>query len=92
MRVIYLIMTIIVSCNITKPHTSMCDKDKAIELCDQIIKKRGYKIESLHRIVTEDNVSYIVHYQPNDTLIRGNEAKIIINKSNCMIKEKKFFQ
>ena len=69
-----------------------CDQEKAIEISDKEMIKDGYDLHSLLRIVKVEQGSYIIHYQPKDTLIRGNEAEVKIAKNNCTILEKKFYQ
>lgn len=92
MKVILLLIALTLACTSVKVRTGMCNKEEAMEISDQEIKRKGYKIETLLRIVRDSQESYVIHYQPKDTLIRGNEAEIIIAKHNCEILEKKFYQ
>ena len=95
MKIVYISIIVLVSCKSTNNKMNKigsCDKDKIINVADSIVKKNGYKIKLLSRIVEENERFYLIHYTANDSLIRGNEARIKIDKSTCLVTEKTFYQ
>ena len=86
----------LISCKTTKPVSTpviiKCDEQAATAIADNYIKKGGYELATLKRVVVPFKAIYFIRYTPIEPRALGNAADVSISRDSCKVIEAKFYQ
>lgn len=89
-RVLFLPLPFMAACVSAKIEN--CSIEKATEVADLKVKKGGYKLNTLNRTITVYPVFYDFYYSPKDSNVRGNSARIFVDKKKCIVIGIRYYQ
>lgn len=69
-----------------------CTKASAIEIADQFMRKRHFKLSYYNKEIVETNNDFRIEYISKDSISLGGRAVLKISKSDCRIVKKILFQ
>lgn len=63
----------------------VCNEENALLVSDYAIEKTGYKLETLHTKVTENDSLFFIYYYPKSLNRRGGDVNVKVSKKTCKV-------
>ena len=92
MKTLILVLFLMYSCNTSKNAMVDCNKSEVQKITDDLMRKKGYDLNSLIIIIDETTDYYIIKYILKDTMSLGGGAEMKILKKDCKIVDGKLYQ
>lgn len=73
-------------------NLQICDIEHASKISDSTIVKKGYKLETLNKEITENDTLFQIYYYPKKTNRRGGDVDVKVSKKTCEVIEIKRYQ